>query len=745
MRTPDINPNPRPVTGVIVPSATPPGSAREGSAAASAEQFPSMGQLLQGLRRCWLRALTFGVLCGAGLAAAAWFTLPMFSKTRVRVLLMVEPEQPHNVFNHGESMAANLSFKKTQAALVKSRVVLNAALRQPKVANLKTVKTVQKEQFDPVEWLEQNLIVDYSAGPDILTISMSGDNDADLKEITAAVMNAYLEEFVSKQNQRRVTQGDKLAEIKNKCEDALRDKRKTLQDVLDAATKSDAGDLVLKQQKALAQLGATQQELGKVRSDVLRLKAMVTDQDGAIPDNILNEQVDKDGRVQELLQAITQLETEVEQIRRNTTPARFPTLSQKTRDQIGALQKDLEARRSKVHPIMEDQLRNQNKARVEERKAQLTALERLEKALDDEVDRLATESPRSINKRGQDLVQSLREEIDQREDILRRVFTQLEIYNVEKGAPSRVWALEPEPIVTHQDVRKRQLSGAAGGGLGGFALVVFGLAWWDCRSRRVNSADEVVRGIGLKLLGTLPMVPARTRQRAALAWQNLLLESVDAIRTMLLHVAHTDSLRVVMVTSAVGGEGKTSLSSHVATSLARAGRKTLLIDCDLRKPSLQRVFTLPEEAGFCELLRGEAELADVIQPTQIPGLSVIAAGLCDATALGRLADGGPAAILAQLRPEYDFVIVDTSPVLPVTDALVIAQEVDGVIFSVLRDVSRMNRLNIAYERMAFLGVRILGAVVTGTPKAELYGRDYQYLGYAMGTEKPEESPAGEES
>jgi polysaccharide biosynthesis transport protein len=706
-----------------------------------------MGQLLQGLRRCWFRALTFGVLCGAGVAASMWFAMPMFSKSRARALLMVEPEQPHFVFNAVESMSAFLSFKKTQAALVKSRLVLNAALRKDKVVALKTIKAIPP-QIDPVEWLEQNLTVDYSAGPDILTISMSGDNDDDLKEITAAVMNAFLDEFVSKTTKRRTDQGDKLAEIKKKCEDTLRDKRKMLQDVLDAANKGDAGDLAAKQQKALGQLNATQTELAKVRGEVMRLKATLApdgkDQDVAVPENILNEQIDKDGHVQEYQQAITQLETDLDKIKQNN-PTNHAAFSQKTKVQIAGLKKDLEARRSKVRPVVEDQLRNQFKARADERKGQLVALERLEKALDEEVERLAMDGPRALNKRGQELVQALREEIDQREDILRRVFTQLEVFNIEQGAPARVWPLEPEPVVTHQDVRKRQLAGAAGGGAGGFALVVFGLAWWDCRSRRVNSADEVVQGLGLKLLGTLPLVPARARQRGGIAWQNLLLESVDSIRTMLLHMARTDSLRVVMVTSAMGGEGKTSLSSHVATSLARAGRNTLLVDCDLRKPSLQRVFDLPASPGFCELLRGEAELADVIQPTQVPGLSLIPAGACDTVALGELAHGGGAAILAQLRPDYDFIIVDSSPVVPVNDSLVIAQEVDGVVFSVLRDVSRMNRLNIAYERLAFLGVRMLGAVVTGAPPMDLYGHEYQYLTYNAGAESPEESPASEES
>ena len=95
-------------------------------------------------------------------------------------------------------------------------------------------------------------------------------------------------------------------------------------------------------------------------------------------------------------------------------------------------------------------------------------------------------------------------------------------------------------------------------------------------------------------------------------WQNLLLESVDATRTMLVHAARTGSHRVVMITSAVGGEGKTSLSSYLATSLARSGLRTLLVDADLRSPSIHRLFDLPVAPGLSELLRGEVDLADAI-------------------------------------------------------------------------------------------------------------------------------------
>src|SRR5208337_3654070 len=112
-------------------------------------------------------------------------------------------------------------------------------------------------------------------------------------------------------------------------------------------------------------------------------------------------------------------------------------------------------------------------------------------------------------------------------------------------------------------------------------------------------------------------------------WHNVLLESIDATVTMLRHTARAESHRVVMITSALSGEGKTSLASHLATSLARSGLRTLLIDADLRSPALHRLFDLTPDPGLSEVLRGEAALEDVVTPTAIEELKVITAGRCD--------------------------------------------------------------------------------------------------------------------
>ncbi len=169
-------------------------------------------------------------------------------------------------------------------------------------------------------------------------------------------------------------------------------------------------------------------------------------------------------------------------------------------------------------------------------------------------------------------------------------------------------------------------------------------------------------------------------------WHNRLTESVDAIRTTLLSAARYDALRRIMVTSAVGGEGKTLLSCHLAVSLARAGYRTLLVDGDLRRPSVHKVFGIELGSGLSELLRREAEPAAVVHPGPLEGLSVLTAGQADHRAVQQLARTSLGDALDQLSEGYEFVVIDSAPVLPVADAQLIAQHVDGVVFSVMRNV-----------------------------------------------------------
>src|SRR5690606_28470846 len=168
------------------------------------------------------------------------------------------------------------------------------------------------------------------------------------------------------------------------------------------------------------------------------------------------------------------------------------------------------------------------------------------------------------------------------------------------------------------------------------------------------------------------------------------------------------------------GEGKSTLSRNLAVSIAAAGLRTLLVDFDLRRPSVHNLFGLEASPGIGELLLQTATLEEAAQPTEIENLRVLAAGRTDRRISREAAVGRLPELFVQLRDEFDFVIVDAAPVLPTADTRILAQYCDGVVLSVLRDVSQTDKLASTCRILNDVGVPVLGAVVAGCSEDAYY-------------------------
>jgi capsular exopolysaccharide synthesis family protein len=151
----------------------------------------------------------------------------------------------------------------------------------------------------------------------------------------------------------------------------------------------------------------------------------------------------------------------------------------------------------------------------------------------------------------------------------------------------------------------------------------------------------------------------------------------------------------------------------LAISLTRAGFKTLLVDGDLQAPSAHSLFGVDASPGLCEVLREEAGASEAVRATSLPGLSVLPAGQWNLTARQALAGHRWTAVKAELEREFDFVVVDSGPVLLVSDSLLMARDADGVLLSVLVEVSRVNSVEETRDRLRTVGANVLGVVVNG--------------------------------
>jgi succinoglycan biosynthesis transport protein ExoP len=695
---------------------------------------PNALSLLRALRRCWMPAAVVAIVCAAGATTAAWYLLPP-SRLQARTLLQVSPGRTF-LFRTAEQVPALGDFQRTQVALVKSRMVLNTALKRPGVGTLGIVQ----EHAEPIEWLEKELLADFSLAPEVLRIALSGDNAEDLKKVVTAIRDAYKSEVLEKERGERNQRLLKLGEMREAHAAQLRTKKNEQRDLEQAAAGAkDSGVRGLIQGFREQQLQWIQQELLRTQAELRRARYELAVQQAteksiataAVPDDQLQELLAQEPAVRKAQDYLNACKEYVrDYIKRAAKGEADPFIQNFQRKQLVEAEAALTNVRKQLTPEITERLRAQNRLEVtrtiRQLQAQVTSLTENEKELNKQIDDLRN----SIQEFTKNLIKydAAREDTSQEEELTKRISDEEERLKIELQAAPEPFRLLEDGIVTRASDDKRLILMSAGAGVGTLCAVLLGFAFWEFRARRIDSVDEVVHGLGMNLVGTIPDSSRSPRTNAAgeAVGDHLLTEAVDATRVMLLQASRTESLRVVMVTSAQSGEGKTSLSTHLAASLANVGYRTLLIDGDLRNPIAHRVFDIESAPGFCELLRGEAEVGDVVRPTPVEGLAMIPAGQWDSQASRDLGqEDGAGRILRQFREEYDFVIIDSSPVLPVVDPLLIGQHTDGAILSVLRDVSRMPNVYAAHQRLTAGGVRVLGAVVNGV-RGDMYGAAYAY-------------------
>ena len=687
---------------------------------------PNLPGLLLALRRRWRLALFLGLLFGAGATAATWFCLS--EKFIARTLVLVDAN-PKPILS-GEPRGEFSSYQRTQVAYIKSRLVLNAALNDAKVKKLRIVQ----EEIDPLVWLEKTIQADFAMAPEILRIHMTGDEPKELVAIVDAVRDAYFKEVRAREVGWRDQRLKLLREIYDEADRKLSEKRNVLKGMSEElGSAKDAKAMERTQEMYWKTLDNVQNELlqtqaklrkAKMEFEIQRAQESKTG-DVPVPPNVIEEAVDKEPAVQDYLRWIAKYNSDIEHLKKIAVKLEEEPAYKNAKSARDTAEKGLHTLQQKLREEFTKKLGTEIKSSRVNYQNEIAILETQHKWLDEEF-KIRLGSFQLLNKTRVN-VEWLRDEIKLEDDLAKRMKAQIEHLQIEMKAPERFTVLEEAYSVPDQDTRIKK-AGMAGGGA--FLFILFGIAFLEFRTRRLSSVDEVVGGLRMRFVGSLPSLRSRKRKAGSSGksgdrWHDQLAESIETTRTVLLHAAQSESLRLIVVTSAVGGEGKTLTCSHLAASLARAGRKTLLIDADLRRPALQRIFNLRIQPGFSDMLRGEVDLAGAVQPGPIVGLSVISAGNTDDRAIQALSQPVLGELFTKFRQEYDFVIVDSAPILPVADSQVICQQADGVVFTVLRDVSRLPQIYAAHERLVALRIRVLGTVVNGSD-GPVYGSTYPY-------------------
>ncbi|TXS89903.1 polysaccharide biosynthesis tyrosine autokinase [Parahaliea maris] len=266
------------------------------------------------------------------------------------------------------------------------------------------------------------------------------------------------------------------------------------------------------------------------------------------------------------------------------------------------------------------------------------------------------------------------------------------------------------------------------------ALGVVAAFLLDALDNTIKSAEDVEEKLDQSLLGMLPLVDIPEGREGVPLFvdgdQNGYAEAVRTVRTGIALSSLDEPYRTIMVTSSVANEGKTTTSINLALAFSKMER-VLLVDADMRRPSVARELALPRaRAGLAELVAGKARLEEAIVSMAGQNVDVIGAGVVPPNPLELLSSRRLRELLSALGERYDRVIIDCPPVLPVSDARVIATHVDSVVYVVKADATSAHKVTIGLGHLTQTRAPITGVVLNrlDVKKAEKYG-DYGYGGY----------------
>jgi receptor protein-tyrosine kinase len=251
--------------------------------------------------------------------------------------------------------------------------------------------------------------------------------------------------------------------------------------------------------------------------------------------------------------------------------------------------------------------------------------------------------------------------------------------------------------------------------------------------RGLRTREDVERSFGLPVIGQIPFERVHGKEERPVTWQGVgeTSEAYRALRANLQYLAVQRPLRTILVTSASPKQGKTTVVANLAVTIARSGASTVVVDADLRRPRLERTFGVGGEIGLTNALIGSVDLADVL------GDLALAEGERGGDAAGRLAfvPSGPLPpnpsellssarmtnVLDRLAAQFEYVLIDSPPVLLVADALELARNVDGVVLVVRRNHASTDDAREIRALVDRLGIHLVGAVLSDVQPVGTYG------------------------
>jgi capsular exopolysaccharide synthesis family protein len=253
--------------------------------------------------------------------------------------------------------------------------------------------------------------------------------------------------------------------------------------------------------------------------------------------------------------------------------------------------------------------------------------------------------------------------------------------------------------------------------------------------------SEVKRKLGLALLGSVPKTHDETPAEALLDPKSELTDGYLSVYASLGFSTEHGVPRSFAVTSTKPAEGKSTTALALAAILARGGRSVILVDGDMRSPSVHQLGGVNHDRGLSNFLSGENDIEPLTFQMQQTNLTAMSAGPIPPNAATLLMGDRLSILIDRLQKDYDHVIIDSPPVMGLADALLIGNRVEGVLYAVQAEGTRSSHVKTSLNRLTSANVRVLGCVLTKfEARKNSHGYGYEY-GYGYGREVPEARPA----
>lgn len=207
---------------------------------------------------------------------------------------------------------------------------------------------------------------------------------------------------------------------------------------------------------------------------------------------------------------------------------------------------------------------------------------------------------------------------------------------------------------------------------------------------------------------------------------SILSEAYRTLRANIMFSAIDDPIRAIMLTSANPGEGKTTTVANLAVTYAHEGKKTLLVDADLRKPSLQIMFMKSNRSGLTDALFKENDWKELVHETEIENLHLLTTGVIPPNPSEILSSRRMADLVEEWRQHYDVILFDTPPLLAVADAMILSALCDGVILVIKSGKTKFTSARKVLSQLEFAKARVLGTVLNNKKSSRNSGYHYGY-------------------